>query len=47
LFVSIYGKADSKINKNIIESVEKLKRKRRTADLNITYYNAESANVWG
>lgn len=47
LFVSIYGDPELDNNKQIIEAVEKLKRKRRKQDLIITYYDAGSALVWG
>jgi len=47
IFVSIYGNPDSTDNKKIIESVESIKRKRRSQDLLISYYDAESAEVWG
>ncbi len=47
LFVSIYGNPDSVGNKKIIASVEAIKRKRRNQDFAISYYDANSANVWG
>lgn len=47
LFVSLYGDPGSISNKKIIASAEKLKRKRRASDLEVTYYEAESAKVWG
>lgn len=47
IFVGIYGDKDTNSNKTIIESVEKLARKRRTGKLEITYYDAATANVWG
>ncbi|MBL7717686.1 MAG: DUF4917 family protein [Flavipsychrobacter sp.] len=46
LFVSIFGNPDTEKNKAIIASAEMLKRKRRSGDLEITYYDASSANVW-
>lgn len=47
MFVGIYGDPDSDSNKVIIESVDKLVRKRRYGTLEITYYDAATANVWG
>lgn len=47
LFISIYGNPDTTGNKQIIASAEKLKYKRGNNDLTITYYDAESAKVWG
>lgn len=47
LFVSIYGDPASKVNKQIIELAEILKRKRVSGDLTISYYDAQSARVWG
>lgn len=47
LFVSIYGNPESVNNNSIIQSAEKLKRQRANGDLEITYYDAASAQVWG
>jgi len=47
LFVSLYGKPDSDANKKIIQATETIKRKRRNQDFAISYYDAESADVWG
>lgn len=47
LFVSIYGNPDSDNNKKIIAAVESIKRKRKNQDFLISYYDAESASVWG
>lgn len=47
LFVSIYGNPDSEVNKKIIQAAELIKRKRRNLDFAISYYAAESAEVWG
>jgi hypothetical protein len=47
LFVSIYGNPDSSTNKKIIGEVETFKRKRRNQEFIISYYAAESAEVWG
>lgn len=47
LFVSIYGDADSESNKKIISVVETIKRKRKNKDFTISYYDAESAAIWG
>jgi len=47
LFVSLYGDQSLEANKQIIASAENLKRKRANEDLEISYYDAESAKVWG
>lgn len=47
LFVSIYGNPNSKANRFIIASAEKLKNRRIENTLQISYYDAESAKVWG
>ncbi len=47
LFVSIYGNPNSDANKKIIESAEAIKRKKRNQDFTVSYYDAESAEVWG
>ena len=47
LFVSIYGDPTIKSNSEIIVSAEKLKGKREYGTLEISYYDAESALVWG
>ena len=47
LFVSLFGDIDSPVNKQIIAAAETLKRKRKNGDLEVSYYNAASANVWG
>jgi hypothetical protein len=47
LYISVFGKPDTNINKQIIAAAENLKRKRRNNDLKITYYDAASAKVWG
>jgi len=46
LFVSIYGDPNTPANKQIIASAERMKRKRKSEDLNISYYDAQSAKVW-
>lgn len=46
LFISLYGKKDSAENKSIIAKAEALKAQRAEFPLNITYYDAESAEVW-
>lgn len=46
LFVSIYGSPDSEANKKIIQAAELIKQ-RRSQDLKVSYYDAESAKVWG
>jgi hypothetical protein len=47
LFVSIYGDINSEDNQRIVALAEALKEKRDKYPLKITYYSAESANVWG
>lgn len=47
LFVSIYGDPNSEANQRIIHSAESIKRKRKNQDFEISYYDADSANVWG
>lgn len=47
LFVSIYGSPDLDYNKRIINAVETIKRKRRNQNLKLSYYDADSAKVWG
>ncbi|HMG15404.1 MAG TPA: DUF4917 family protein [Saprospiraceae bacterium] len=47
LFVSIYGDLSSILNKQIIALVERLKRKRDSGNLEVSYYQAETAKVWG
>lgn len=47
LFVSIYGDINSKENQKIVAQAELLKEQREKHLLEITYYCAESAQVWG
>jgi len=47
LYVSIYGDPYSNDNQRIINYIEMLKRRRRDDELEVTFYNAESAAVWG
>lgn len=47
LFVSMYGDTQSSFNQTIISQAELLKSQRDKFPLQITYYCAESANVWG
>lgn len=47
MFVSIYGNPDWEANKKIIQATESIKRKRRNQNFEVSYYNAESAAVWG
>lgn len=47
IFVSIYGDSESPTNKAIIAAVERMKRKRAYGELQVTYYDAQSAKVWG
>ena len=46
LFVSIYGDREEEVNKSIFARCESMKEKRAEFPLYITYYNAETANVW-
>lgn len=47
LFVSIYGNPELDNNKRIINAAEAIMRKRRNQSFKISYYDAESAEVWG
>ena len=55
LYVSLYGNAESLDNKELVANIEKMicqrneliKKKNRRSKLEVVYYNAESANVWG
>lgn len=47
LYVSIYGDPSSDVNKQIIRSAEELKRRRKDGNLEICYYDALTAKVWG
>jgi hypothetical protein len=47
MYVSIYGDPNSNNNQKIIQAAELLKRKRKEGDLEISYFDAESATVWG
>lgn len=48
IYVSLYGDSSSATNKDIIKKVNKLAAYRSDKfPLTITYFNAESANVWG
>ncbi|MDB5632977.1 MAG: hypothetical protein JWR49_1832 [Tardiphaga sp.] len=52
MLVSIYGDPDSRDNKAVINKAEKLIQQRGPAKgkhqaLNVIYYDAASANVWG
>ena len=53
LFISIYGNPESKQNRNTIKKAQLIKMSRSRHDkrnrypLNIIFYNAESAKVWG
>lgn len=46
LYVSIYGDPDTPQNQRIIAAAEALKGRRSTADLEVFYYDAASAQVW-
>lgn len=47
LFIGIYGDPDNETNKGIINLAEGLKSSRKNYPLKITYYDSESADVWG
>lgn len=47
LYVSVYGDPCSPENQHIIGAAESLKGRRSTGDLEVFYYDAESAKVWG
>ncbi len=47
LFISLYGDPGSETNKAIIETIEGIRRKSRNPNLQISYFDAESAEVWG
>jgi len=47
MFVSIYGNPDSNANKTIVQAAETLRIKRRDPNFKVSYYEAESAEVWG
>lgn len=47
LFVSIYGNPNLDYNKHIIDAAETIKRKRTNQDFRISYYDADSAKIWG
>lgn len=47
LFVSLYGDLESEENRRIISRVLSLKGLRNRNPLEVTFYNADSANVWG
>jgi len=47
LFIGIYGDPYSEKNQEIIAKVEAMKSQRDKYPLQVTYYSAESANVWG
>ena len=46
LYVGIYGDSKTTDNQIIIAAAESLKSKRSTGDLQIFYYDAQSAHVW-
>jgi hypothetical protein len=46
LFVSLYGDPESEFNQQIIEKVNKIKGLRTINQLEVTFYDAESASVW-
>lgn len=48
LYVGIYGDIDSEVNKEVVKRVEALKSKRsKRYNLDIKYYDADTAEVWG
>lgn len=48
LYISIYGDPESTENKNLIETAHNFSQMRRNENpLNIFFYDASSANVWG
>ncbi|WP_205943416.1 DUF4917 family protein [Pedobacter polaris] len=47
VYVSIYGNPDTSDNQRIIAVAEALKGRRSTSDLEVYYYDALSAKVWG
>lgn len=47
LFIGIYGDPKAERNENIIAIAESLKSSRREHSLDITYFDAETAKVWG
>lgn len=48
IFVSLFGSPSAGYNKSIIQAAERLKRQRRERlPLEVTYYDATSAEVWG
>jgi len=47
LFVGVYGDPKKERNMKIISLAEGLKSSRKDYGLNITYYDSESASVWG
>lgn len=47
LFVSLYGLPDEPQNKAVIERAEAIAQARERYELNLFFYDAESARVWG
>ncbi|MEN9997054.1 MAG: hypothetical protein RI922_44 [Bacteroidota bacterium] len=47
IFVGLYGNPASKENQRIITTVLSLKSLRESHPLEVTFYDAESANIWG
>lgn len=47
LYVSLFGDQESTSNKQIINEVEQLGRRRKDQNLKVSYYDAASAKVWG
>lgn len=47
LFIGLYGEMESSGNKSIVRKAEMLKKRRNKYPLEITYYDSQSAKVWG
>jgi hypothetical protein len=47
MFVSLYGDPDSEANKKIVQRAESVKARRRWNPLELKYFDAETAVVWG
>jgi hypothetical protein len=47
MFISLYGDPDSEGNKRIIQRAESIKARRSKYGLDVMYFIAETARVWG
>jgi hypothetical protein len=47
MFVSLYGDPDSEANKLIVQRAESIKNRRKKYELEIHYFDAAGARVWG